>query len=164
MANDNSTRQQALEITVDDGSQRIAIKNLDGEEIGVFRFRPTDVAIIQRYNEVANKFDEILAPLEDVSIAADGTAEDGNDKSAEALNEAEKRLFEACDYIFDGNVSEAFFGKMHPFSPVNGVFYCESVLAKLGDFIAGQFQQETKKINKRLNQYVGKYGPKGKTK
>ena len=155
-------KQAALEIVVDDGSQRIPIKNLAGDEIGVFYFRPTDIGIIQRYNDTVSKFDEIVAPLENVDITAEGTAETGDTAAMEAIREAEKRLFEACDYIFDGNMSEAFFGKMHPFSPVSGVFYCETALNKVGAFIAAQFEQETTKINKRLNQYVGKYGKKKK--
>ena len=150
-------KQATLEIVVDDGSQRVPIRNTSGEEIGVFYFRPTDVAIIQRYNDTIAKFDEILAPLENVSIGADGTADETDDAALAALNEAEKRLFDACDYIFGGNLSEAFFGKMHPFSPIGGVFYCETVLNKVGQFIAAQFEQETGKISKRLDGYIKQY-------
>lgn len=151
-------KQAALEIVVDDGSQRVPIKNLSGDEIGVFYFHPTDVGIIQRYNERMSKFDEIVAPLEEVDINADGTANTDDGAAIDALKEAEKRLYEACDYIFGGNMSEAFFGKMHPFSPVGGVFYCETALNKVGAFISAQFEQETTKINNRLKKYVGKYG------
>ena len=150
-------KQAALEIVVDDGSQRVPIRNVAGDEIGVFYFHPTDVGIIQRFNETMSKFDDIVAPLEQVDINPDGTADTNNDAAIEALGEAEKRLFEACDYIFGGNMSTAFFGKMHPFSPIGGVFYCESVLDKVGNFIAAQFEQETVKINNRLKKYVGKY-------
>lgn len=150
-------KQAALEIVVDDGSQRVPIRNVAGDEIGVFYFHPTDVGIIQRFNETMSKFDDIVAPLEQVDINSDGTADTNNDAAIEALGEAEKRLFEACDYIFGGNMSTAFFGKMHPFSPIGGVFYCESVLDKVGNFIAAQFEQETVKINNRLKKYVGKY-------
>ena len=151
-------KQAVLEIVVDDGSQRIPIRNLSGDEIGVFFFHPTDVGIIQRFNETMSKFDDIVAPLEQVDINPDGTADTNDDAAIKAISEAEKRLYEACDYIFNGNMSSAFFGKMHPFSPVGGVFYCESVLDKVGSFIAAQFEQETVKINNRLKQYVGKYG------
>lgn len=151
-------KQAALEIVVDDGSQRVPIKNLSGDEIGVFYFHPTDVGIIQRYNEKMAKFDEIVAPLEAVDINADGTADADDNTAVDALKEAEKRLYEACDYIFGGNMSEAFFGEMHPFSPVGGVFYCETALNKVGAFISAQFEQETTKINNRLKKYVGKYG------
>ena len=154
----------ALEIIVDDGLQRVPIKNLEGDEIGVFYVRPTDVGIIQRFNEVAAKFPDITAPLEDIGINADGTAEDdGTDAAAEALKEAEKRLYEAVDYLFGGNASEAFFGKMNPFSPINGVFYCETVLNAVSNFITAQFSTETRKISKNMEKYVSKYG-RGKKK
>lgn len=151
-------KQAALEIVVDDGSQRIPIKNLAGDEIGVFYFRPTDIGIIQRFNDAISKFDEVIEPLEKIDINPDGTADENDDAAIDALKEAEKRLFELCDYIFGGNMSSAFFGKMHPFSPIGGIFYCENALDKVGAFITDQFQQETRKINKRINQYVGKYG------
>ena len=153
-------RQPALEIVVDDGSQRVPIRNLAGDEIGVFYFRPTDIGIIQRFNDRMSNFEEIVAPLEEVDINPDGTADENDHAAMDAIREAEKRLYEACDYVFDGNMSEAFFGKMHPFSPVGGVFYCETALNKVGAFIAAQFDQETTQINDRMKQYVGKYGKK----
>ena len=151
---------KTMEIVVDDGSQRVPIRNTAGEQIGEFRFKPTDIGIIQRYNDIAGKFHEIVEPLEKIDISADGTAEPDDSAAAEALKAAESRLFEACDYLFGGNMSEAFFGSMHPFSPINGSFYCETVLTKVGEFISSQFAVETKKIGKRLGQYVGKYGKK----
>ena len=72
-----------------------------------------------------------------------------------------QRTLEMVDYIFGGNMSEAFFGKMHPFSPVGGVFYCESALEKVGNFITTQFEQETKKVNRRISRYTKKYAGKG---
>lgn len=154
----DAVENKALEIVIDDGSQRIPIKNKDGEEIGVFFFRPTDIAIINRYNESVGKIDDVVKPLEDINISATGEAEDSTDEAAvKALNEAEKRLFDLCDYIFGGNMSEAFFGKMHPFSPVGGEFYFEKALTAVGSFISGQFDAETAKISKRVSKYTGKY-------
>lgn len=149
----------SMEISVDDGTVRVPVKNKQGEEIGVFYFRPTDINIIKRYNEVIDKFDNIVAPLENVDISSDGTAQDMNDQAAiEALKDAEKRLFEATDYLFGGNMSEAFFGKMNPFSPVNGHFYCESAINAVGSFINTQFDRETKKISSRVSRYTKRKG------
>ena len=150
------------EIVIDDGSQRVPVKNRQGEEIGVFYFRPTDMGIVDRYNRMVDKFDEITAPLEDISLNADGTADTVNQKDADALREAEKRLFEMCDYMFGGNMSEAFFGRMHPFSPVNGSFYCEKAIEAVGQYISAQFEQETKKISSRVGKYTQGYKPGGK--
>ena len=144
-------------IVVDDGSVRVPIQNTHGDEIGVFYFRPTDVGIIDRYNKVAKDFDKIVEPLENVSINPDGTADENNEAEAAAMKEAEARLYEACDYLFGGNMSEAFFGKMHPFSPVGGKFYCESALGAVSQFISKQFGKEVEKVNKRVSKYTHGY-------
>jgi len=152
------------EIVIDDGSQRVPIKNKHGEELGVFYFRPTDMGIIERYNKMADQFGEITAPLEKIGIAADGTAQEGAaPEEIDALKEAEKRLYDACDYMFGGNMSETFFGKMHPFSPVNGSFYCEIAIEAVGRYISAQFETETQKISKRIDKYTRGYksGQKG---
>lgn len=144
-------------IVVDDGSVKEVIRNKVGEEIGVFYFRPTDVGIIDRYNKVAGDFEKITAPLENVNINRDGTVDERNEAELAALKEAEARLYEACDYLFGGNLSEAFFGKMHPFSPVNGRFYCENALDAVGQYISRQFDRETKKVANRVNRYTHGY-------
>lgn len=118
------------------------------------------MGIIDRYNKLVKDFDAITEPLADVSIKADGTAESELDTSK--LNEAEQRLYAACDEMFGGNMSEAFFGKMHPFSPVNGVFFCETAISQVGKFIGQQFGQELKKINTRVERYTKKYAGKGR--
>ena len=160
------TNNVALEIVVDDGSVKVPIKNKFGEEMGVFYFRPTDAGLFERYNELVDKLDDIVAPLGHVSIDAEGNAADSeNTVEVEALREAERRLKEACDYMFGGNMSDAFFGKMHPFSPVNGYFYCEQALEGVGKFISAQYDEEVKKINKRMGKYLQQYktGRKRKT-
>lgn len=131
-------------IVIDDGSKRVSIKNLDGEEIGVFRFKPTDFGIVNRYNETVERLKEIIEPL-------------GDDQSDDAFQKAEKALYEACDYIFGGNMSEAFFGSVNPFSPVGGRFYCEQAIEVLGQYIGKQFDAEVKKIDKRVSKYTSKY-------
>lgn len=149
-----------LEIQVDDGIRMVPIKNMQGEEIGVFFFRPTDLGIIDRYNRMIDKFDKITEPLENVSISSDGTAgEMASEEEIRALHEAEERLYDVLNEMFDGNMAEAFFGKMHPFSPVNGNFYCENAIEAVGAFISAQFETETKKMNKRVNKYTKGYKP-----
>lgn len=144
-------------IVVDDGSVKEVIRNKLGQEIGVFIFRPTDIGILDRFDKVAADFENIVAPLNDVNINPDGTVDENNEAELAAMNEAKKKLYEACNYIFDGNMSEAFFGKMNPFSPVNGHFYAERVLNVVGDYISAQFKKETAKINARVNRYTHGY-------
>ena len=86
-----------------------------------------------------------------------------NSEEVQALHEAEKRLYAVLNEMFGGNMAEAFFGKMHPFSPVNGNFYCENAIEAVGAFISKQFEVETDKMNKKVAKYTKGYKP-GKTK
>ncbi len=135
-------------ITVDDGSRRVPIHNIHGEEIGVFYFHPTDIGIIERFNRMVGGFDEITRPLE--QLGDDAT----DDARAEALREAEQRLCEAVNGLFGGDAAGAFFGSMHPFSPVGGAFYCEAVLKAVGEYISGQFDAETARFSDRAAKYL----------
>lgn len=162
MAEIQNIQQNIPEIVIDDGSVKVPIRNKQGDEIGVFYFRPTDFGFIDRYNETVGKLDQITEPLQNININPDGTADEQNETGVAAMKEAEKRLYEACDYMFGGNMSEAFFGKMHPFSPVNGAFYCENVLESVGRFMSAQFDRETAKIQKRMSKYTKGYTGKAR--
>lgn len=143
------------ELVVDDGSITVPIKNPNGEQIGVFKFRPSDIGIINRYNEIVDRLPEIVKPLEGANIEPSG---EGSDiESMEIINEVEKKLFELIDYLFDGNAAEAFFGKMHAFSPVDGKFYCENVLDAVGAFISKRFEAEAKKVSAHVEKYTHGY-------
>ena len=144
----------SMNIVVDDGSRRVPIMNTQGEEIGVFTFRPTDVGIIKRYNEMVNGFDSIVEPLEGLYGAGDDIADP---KYVEALNAAEGRLYEAVNTLFDrDDAADAFFGKMNPFSPVEGEFYCARVLTAVGQYINGAFDTETAKFSANAKKYAKK--------
>lgn len=154
---ENIKNQNFTGIVVDDGSVRESIRNKHGEEIGVFYFCPTDVGIIDRYNKIAADFEKITAPLENVNINPDGSVDEKDEAEQAAMQEATKRLYDACNFLFDGNFAEAFFGSMHPFSPVNGRFYCENALDAVGKYISRQFDREVAKVNNRVSRYTHGY-------
>ena len=149
-------KKVGLSITVDDGFQRIPINNKYGDEIGVFYFNPTDIGIIERFNTLAETFDSITEPLQAAEDAAGGTDEEIEARQIAALTEAKERLYDAVDKLFGGNAAEAFFGKVHPFSPVDGKFYSEIVLQTVGQFISEQFDVETKKMSARVEKYTNR--------
>lgn len=154
MATDN--KNMNLAITVDDGSRRVPINNMQGEEIGVFYFHPTDIGIIERYNKMADSFDAITEPLAALEGGFDGADDKLEGAQLEALKEAETRLYAAVNELFGGDAAGAFFGSMHPFSPVDGNFYCETVLQAVGQFISAQFDAETKKMSARVEKYTNR--------
>lgn len=145
------------EIIIDDGRVKYPIRNLLGDVLGELCFNPTDVGMAIRYNETVEKLHEIVVPLEHVNIRPDGTAEEGDVDGTQALSEATNRLFEIFDYLLDGNISEAFFSRTNPFSPIKGYFYCERVLEAIGKIIAAHQGTEIKQIDKRLSRYTQGY-------
>ena len=143
----------SLSITVDDGLRMIPVRNKMGQQIGVFAFRPTDVDMISRFNEMARRWDdEVTKPLKALGDAPDVTAPEVE----AALQKVKGKLFALCDYAFGGNMSEAFFGSMNPFSPVDGGLYCENAMDAVGAFLSEQFDRETAKIHKRVEKYLPK--------
>lgn len=144
-------------MVIDDGSEKVEITNLYGEVIGVFKFRPTDISIFERYNEVVKKFEDILSPLDNIGINSDGTGENGTDEEFKVLSDVKSNLFKELNYVFGGNMSDAFFGNMNPFSIVKGSFYCENAFETLGNFIAHAFDVETKMLNKKTTRYTHGY-------
>lgn len=143
------------EIIVNDGIIPVEIKNLHGDKIGVFYFNPSDIGIVERYQKLAGNFEYITEPMKDE--APEGMSEDDQLQfDIDKMNEAKERLFAACNELFGGDFAEAFFGKINPWSPSNGVFYCEEALNKVGQFIGKQFDAELDKINARIQQYTNR--------
>lgn len=135
-------------IALDSGKINVIIRNEQGEQTGVFRFNPTDVMMVTRYNEVVDKFDSVLAPLAE--------RQDDTD-TMKVLDEAADKLIELFDYVLDCDSREAFFKHCHPFSPVNGQFYCERVFEAVGMFISKKFEAEIKKMNARVEERTHGY-------
>lgn len=147
-----------LEIVVDDGRIALPVRNKIGEQIGTFYFNPTDVGMIERFNEVAAKMPEIFKPLENINIAVDGSTDDGDVEAEAIMREAKNKLYESCNYLFGGDLAAAFFSGTHPFSPLaNGTFYCQEALEQLGKFIEKQFQRNVKSISTNVSKYTSKY-------
>lgn len=148
-------KNTTLMITVDDGSRRVPVCNREGEEIGAFTFRPTDIGIISRYNSMADSFDHITEPLEAIADVEAGEIDLFDPKNSAALDEATRRLYEAVNTLLasDG-AAQAFFGRMNPFSPVEGEFYCRQVLGVLGAFIGQQFDGQVRKLSSKAKKYL----------
>ena len=142
-------------IVVSDGKRSIPIKNQLGEQIGVFRYNPTDINMVNRYNEIADKFADVTKPLEKAGITTDGQGED--DESIEIVNEVEANLIELMDYMLDGNSREAFFSVTHALTPVGGQFYFEKVFESIGAFLEKKFNAELSAMNNRVEKHTHGY-------
>ena len=153
---DNKNNQNHV-VGVDDGTECIELVNRHGETIGKFTFRPTDTGIVDRYEKIKNDLGQITAPIEALHEkhgSNDDEGDEGDEEFLSALRDARQRLFEALDFLFDAPVSRECFGRMDPFSPVGGKFYCENVIEALGKFIEGRFNVQTTAVNNRIGKYT----------
>ena len=150
-----ATTENLDTIVIDDGAVKVAIQNQFGERIGTFRFYPTDVNIVNRYNEVSDQFETILAPLINANISPEGEGEDAS--SVEILNEAGDKMIALMDYVLNANSREAFFSKTHIFTPIGGMFFCEKVYDSIGKYISKRFDAEVNRVNVRMKQHMHGY-------
>ena len=142
-------------IVVDDGYKLITVKNSLGEVVGKFRFNPTDINIVNRYREISDQFQDVLKPLKDAEITAEGEA--GDEQSVDLVNEAEKKMIELMDYMLNCDSREAFFSKTHLFTPTDGNFYCQNVFESIGQFISMKFDSEIKKMHSNIDKHTHGY-------
>lgn len=151
----NEVIKNINQIDIDDGLELIEIHNKRGDKIGEFYFSPTDVGIVDRYNTAIQKFEEAILPMLNEDDSAE--APDNPEAFVETLNTVKDRLFETMDYLFNSNVSEAFFSKINPFTIIGGYFYCEKVLEAIGQFITQRLNVEVKHLNERTAKYTHGY-------
>lgn len=133
---------------VDDGYREIPVYNTLHDQIGTLRYNPTDINIVNRFKEAADKFANILQPVTEANVTATGEGE-GEDSVA-IINKAQEELIEALDYVLASDSKKAFFAVTNPFSPCDGGFYCEKVIDQLGVFISKAFDTEITKVRTRI--------------
>ena len=124
----------AEKITFNTGAKSYEIVDQDGNELGVFRFIPTDVGILNRYKETAAFF------------ASVGDKIKGEDLE-EILPELEKEAGEKIDFLFGAPVSENFFE-----------------ITVIGGIIEKELAEREKKQQERIDKYTAKYTKKDEAK
>lgn len=141
-----------IQKTIDDGVKEIQLNNTYGQTICKVHFRPADFSILDRYNAFVNALPEIVKPLEEIDIEANGEAsfEDG----WKVIKEAEAEIIRRFGELFDMDDAGAIFEKRNAFSSVNGSFFCENVLLALGDIISEEINKEMKKSQKKMEKYL----------
>ena len=90
-------------VVVQTGAKTYQITDQDGNDLGVFRFIPSDAGILKRYKEAAAFFTGINDKIKDKDFE-------------EILPDLEKEAGEKIDLLFGAPVSESFFKITSPFT------------------------------------------------
>lgn len=137
---------------IDDGTREYTLKNQFGQTVCTLHFRPNDLSLYDRYNATKNEFADIIKPLAEIDINADGTA--GADEGMAVLKKAETLLRDALKKLLDSDDADAAFEKRNPFSSVGGRFFCEIVIDAIGQMIEKAFAEEAEASAKRVAKYT----------
>ena len=140
----------AEQITFNTGAKSYEIVDQDGNELGVFRFIPSDAGILKRYKEAAAFFSGINDRIK-------------NKDFEEILPELEKEAGEKIDLLFGASVSESFFKITSPFTIIDsGETFAEQIITVIGGIIEKELSEREKKQQARIDEYVAKYTKKTK--
>ena len=144
------TKNNVMQLTVDDGSRRYEIKNTLGDVVGEFTLTPTDLGIYERYAKMQEEIEAIVKPIEEMGEDADML------KFADATEATKERLYAAINKMFGGDVAGKLFGRLHPFTPVDGRFYFDRVLEVVGAQINAVFESEAAKFGAHVEKYTNR--------
>ena len=140
----------AEKITFNTGAKSYEIVDQDVNELGVFRFIPSDAGILKRYKEAAAFFSGINDRIK-------------NKDFEEILPELEKEAGEKIDLLFGASVSESFFKITSPFTIIDsGETFAEQIITVIGGIIEKELSEREKKQQARIDEYVAKYTKKTK--
>ena len=137
---------------IDDGTIEVKLENKFGKQICAVHIRPADISIIDRLNSLMDDFSDIVEPLKECDINADGTAK--FESQWAAIKQVEAALIERINTVFDMDEAADIFAKRNAFSSVNGVFFAESVITALGDVVKEAIERESRESAERMSKYL----------
>lgn len=142
----------ALQGVVDDGTREIPIVNKFGKLICNVYIRPSDLSIIDRYEDLVKDFDKIVDPLKNLDIKNDGTA--SLEEDWKILKSVEDNLKQRINELFDMEEADEIFAKRNPFSSIGGEFFCAKVLHALENVIVAAINEEAQLSSERTAKYL----------
>lgn len=139
-------------IEIDDGTKEIDLVNKFGKAFATIHFRPADMSIIDRYNQIQSNIGEWVKPLENININNDGTATFDEDWAV--ITAVESTLKEKINWLFDMDEADQIFATRKMFSSVGGKFFCMHILDALGELIKKAVAEEAEKSQERMSKYL----------
>ena len=128
---------------------------INGDPNSVIELNLSDLRIYERLEKGLAKLEEEMRKIAEVS-------NDSEDLS-KVLNEADAKMCDWLDYIFDSPISRVFSKTGSMYDPFNGMFRYEHIIDSLTKLYTNNLNDEYKKMKVRIQKHVSKY-TKGKKK
>lgn len=137
---------------VDDGTREVPLLNKYGKLICKVYFRPADLSIFDRYKSLTADMANIVAPLANVNIYPNGTAD--TEEEWKVIKSVEADLKARLNQLFDMDEADDIFATRNPFSSVGGEFFCTRVITALGSIIEQALNEEMELSQSRIEKYL----------
>lgn len=128
-------------IIIDDGRKHYEIADSAGNVRGEIAFNPSDFGLIERMKKLQERLTEYI----------DGIPEDA---TPEMLYEADLKIREELNTLFDSDVSTVIFGNTNCLTSCGGCSLLEKAIKSLIDIVTIELRNEVKKSNARINKYT----------
>lgn len=136
---------------------------IDGDDSRILELNTADLNIIVRLKETYPKLVELansaFVNMPDVDVTDDyNFAEDeATALVIDALADADKKMREHIDYIFDSNVSEMCAPDGSMYDPINGKCRFEYIIETLSSLYENDMEKELNKMSTRVKRHTSKY-------
>jgi hypothetical protein len=141
-----------------DNANDIVDINIDGIKRQRFRINGNNDSVIELNLSDLNTIDRMKEGLEKLDAEMTEIANlPDDDNLKDKLNEADKRMREYVDYIFDYPVSDACIKNGSMYDPKNGMFAYEHIIDALTKLYTNNLNEEYKKMKSRIQKHTDKY-------
>ncbi len=135
--------ENVTKLVVNTGAMLIDVENEKGRKIGEFEIIPTDVDILNRYEQVADFFNAV---------------EFSESPETKELMDFAEKIKEQFDFLFNYKVSDGLFSQCSPLTILtNGDFYFENVMEGIVGLIEKITDQRVKKKIAKVRKATAKY-------
>lgn len=146
MANAKKSENTVLKVAT--GAKRYSITDEMGDEIGSFKFNPTDANILKRYREVYESIDKLRDEL----------PKDGGESNADTVVSFGDMISDRFDYLFGYHAASDIFACCGPLT-VNddGEVFFAVMLNAIAEIIENATESRISKMKTKIGKYSGKY-------
>lgn len=131
-------------INFDEGYKEFSI---NGDESRIIRFNPKDFGILTRMESALSDFSDLEKILK----------ESKEDNFADTFKDAESKIRNKINFIFNSDVYDIIFNHQSPLALVGGEFLFMRVINAIIPVIEKEMKKEQKESEKRMSKYTEKY-------
>lgn len=137
---------------------------IDGDDNRILELNTSDLNILTRLKETYPKLLELaqstfkdLPEIDSQSEDYDFLTDNATGETIDKLKEADKKMRELVDYIFNSNVSELCADGGSMYDPIGGGFRFEHIISVLASLYESEISSEMGKVANRVKKHTSKY-------